>query len=289
MRVLILGASGMLGQALYNELDPHFNVLGVGRRSCDLKNYIKTDLLNLNGLIKTVSEFSPDVIVNCAAMVNLQQCSEEYQAAFALHYLLPSLLSTLGVYNILISTDSVFNGKDGGYKEGSDVEPLNSYAYTKLLGEGPIVDSSGLVLRTNIYGFNQGVIGNSLFEWGGEKLVSGEVISGFTNFYFNPVSIWQLSRAIKTILLHRPRLTGIMNVGSDRFLSKYEFLRDLAGVLDADTANVTPFEFDCSGSTVVRPMNTTLNIERLEKVLDEAPSFSKGLSEAVEIYKNRRG
>ena len=125
---MILGSNGMLGTEISKLLRVEYDIITVARSGSDYN----IDLLNFNLLKNIVANTKPDIIINCVAIVSLQKCEEDYELAFKTHVELPKVLSELDVYNILISTDSVFSGIRGECSEECTCTPLNSYSKTSF-------------------------------------------------------------------------------------------------------------------------------------------------------------
>lgn len=277
----------MLGQAIYSCLSSYYDLLGVARSNNEQVGFRTVDCLDLTSLYSTIIDFKPDVIINAIALVDLNKCEENYSLAYATHKLLSDFLSTFDAFNIYISTDSVFDGSSTNYTEKDSCTPINNYAKTKLLGESPIIKVEGLVIRTNIYGFNSLRPGNSILEWGVKELSSANQINGFTDVVFNPVSVWQLSHFIKCFLDNHHAVSGILNVGSDRAISKYEFLTILAKELGVDESLVKHSSSTVFSSKIKRPKNTVLSDNKLNKLFSEKFTIEAGIKDAIERYRIR--
>lgn len=282
MKIVVLGATGMLGSVLCHTLSRSHRVVGIARRPgphvhhlCDILGPDLWSCLDLVGA---------DVIINASAITNLLTCHRHIDQAYELHVRLPARLAMREEMNILISTDSIFDGHAPpplGYDEASLPAPLNVYALTKLLGEDPILQRGGLVIRTNIYGFNSVFPGGSLLEWILKSAFDDKPISGYEDVFFNPVSIFQLSRGIG-ISVERG-LTGLLNIGGSATLSKSDFMmtaiRYARPEFDKVTRQAAP------EGEIVRPKRTNLDT-RLAISLG-LPEFDlgEGISEAVALYK----
>lgn len=293
--ILITGASGMLGKKIIQlfSRDDQYEVFGISRRN----NYnstntvmINIDLMDMQAIENVLNQIKPDVIIHCAANVNLEDCQNNQEAAYKLHVESTKKLanfkpaSTKFVY---ISTDSVFDGKKGNYSEEDQVHPLNYYAESKYLGEKVALTSNPntLVIRTNIFGIESSK-GHSLIEWAIKQLASDQSIKGFDDVLFNPVYVGQLAVIIKE-LLEKDKITGVLNIGSDQFISKYQFLRRVAKTFDFSDELISSVSSDCLQSFIERPKNTTLNIKKLKLLVAEVPSLDSGLHELRRSYNNK--
>ncbi len=275
-RVLITGAGGMLGKDIVEIFarDKRYNVFGTIREK-ELRKpavtYIKADLTNTKDTKKVLSKSKPNIIIHCAAIVNLDICEKNKKYTDLLHIKSTEILSSHkngSTKFVYISSDSVFNGKTGNYTELDKPDPLNYYAHSKRMGEQAAManNKNALIIRTNIYGFHIPP-GNSLVEWALNNFALKNKVNGFTDVIFNPVYTKQLARTIKYILENHVKVTGILNVGSTKPLSKYAFLRSLSKEFGFKQSLIRPVSVDDSDLKTPRPKNTTLNIAKLTKIV----------------------
>ncbi|WP_244623443.1 dTDP-4-dehydrorhamnose reductase family protein [Shewanella salipaludis] len=282
MNVMVLGGAGMLGSELVKSLKiAGHRVISLGRKNCDHN----LDCLDFDALKVVIEVERPNVIVNCIAIVNLSTCEEDKSLAHDTHFHLSRFLADFkDVYNIYISTDSVYSGSAGLWKEIDEPNPVNYYAKSKLEGERPVLNSLGLVLRTNLYGFNNDLDGNSLFEWAYKSLACGEEIEGYDNVLFNPLSVTQLSNLICRVLdIDKPPQGIIVNTGSNQMLSKYEFVNYIAKLFN-------PYDIEIrkgtlKGGDLVRPMNTSLNITKMKEIFNCDYDIYQGIEELIRRVK----
>ena len=141
-RILVTGASGLLGINLALEAMRAHEVMGVDRGKLKSAPFqlIKADLLRRNAIDSVFSQFHPDWLINCAALANLEACEEYPDRARLLNAEIPGELAKAcakrGIRFTHISTDAVFDGeKTGQYTEDDEPNPLGVYAQTKLDGE----------------------------------------------------------------------------------------------------------------------------------------------------------
>ncbi|MBC8588314.1 SDR family oxidoreductase [Paratissierella segnis] len=293
-KVLITGSNGMLGKALVEifSKDRSFSLFGINR-SASNKQFIDNytcDLTDLKILRSILDEIKPDIIIHCAANVNLEYCEREKKYAYQLNAKSSEILAS---YNsdvtkfIYISTDSVFDGIVGDYTEGSETNPLNYYAFTKLEGEKLITQSNpnAIIIRTNIYGFHTET-GNSLVEWGLKNLIAGRGITGFYDVIFNPVYTKQLAEVCYELIISNYK--GLVNVGSYKNISKYDFLIKLADYFKLDSNLVKKGSIDnMMNFKVKRSKNTTLNTQYIKELVNVDLSIDTGFKELVKDYYNK--
>src|SRR3569833_1748701 len=286
-KTLITGVNGMLGSFVVQELlrRPDLDVNGVGKSEgnerLDSAHYFQLALLDLAALEKLLHELSPDIIVHCAAEVNLDRCESAPAHADKIHRDVSAMLAACDPAKtrmIYVSTDSVFDGKKGNYTEGDETHPLNYYAMSKFHGEEAVRKRAEnyVILRTNIYGFKRNN-GNSLFEWIAHKLSAGEGITGFDDLIFNPLYIGQLAQVIGNLIDND--YSGTLNAACDEFVSKYKFAVAIAQEFGWDESLVAKGNSDMFPAKLERPKNTTLNTNKLKAVVGYVPLLKQGLQQ----------
>ena len=291
-KILIAGSNGMLGKDIVNFFEKYtsYEIYGINRNYSGSSgiNQLVCDLTNEEMTRAALVEIKPDIIINCAANINLNECEQEKDLAYKINAEAAKNLASfqpLTTKNVFISTDAVFNGIDGNYTEESETDPLNYYAYTKLQGEKLVRDMSpnNIVIRTNIYGFNYSPK-NSLVEWAMRELRRNKIIDGFADVYFTPLYTKQLAEAIWLLL--QVDYAGIINVGSKQSLSKYEFLIKLADQFKIDTSLINKISVDGIKSEIKRPKKTNLNTDRMRELIGKEFDIDEGIGQLYEDYFN---
>lgn len=236
LKVLVLGAGGMLGHAVlrFFAMDPGVCVVGSVRSSQTLRLLppelqqslvASVDVESLDSVIRLFALVRPAVVINCVGLVKQLQGAGDPGAAIPINALLPHRLALLcqvaGARLIHISTDCVFSGSKGMYGEDEVADATDLYGRSKYLGE---VDyPNAVTLRTSIIGPEldsaHGLVGWFL----GQK---GEV-RGFTRAIFSGLPTVELARVIKDFVIPHAQLRGVFHVGADP-ISKYDLLRLVA-------------------------------------------------------------
>jgi dTDP-4-dehydrorhamnose reductase len=290
MRIGITGASGMLGTALVVCLASTYNILatsrskGVEGKNIEWNCFDLTDSVLLN---EWLNHNKPDLVIHCAAIVNVDTCEDHVDAAMAVHVktteIIANYLNSINGRLIYISTDSVFDGeKQYAYSESDLVNPLNVYAKTKLMGEKPVqLMDNGLVLRTNIIGWTQKG-GTSFAEWILNGLINNMPLNLFHDVYFSPLTVDSLSRIIEEII--KNPIFGLYNCASNDSISKYDFGKKMAKIFQLSDANISKASIDSMIFKASRPKNMALNIEKISSILDyDFPSAV----DAIRLMKNQ--
>ena len=235
MKVLVLGASGMLGSAMIRELsrDSQLQVWGSLRSDADKAEFSSqiaghlvsgVDVLNEEHLTELFKRVAPQVVINCIGLVKQVKESEDEQKAMAINALLPHQLAKLceqyGARLIHFSTDCVFSGDRGNYRETDTPDAQDLYGRSKLLGE--VDEPNALTIRTSIIGHElHGAQG--LLEWFLSQKTS---CKGFTKAIFSGLPTPVLADLVHE-LISKPELAGIYHVSSEP-ISKYNLLKTIA-------------------------------------------------------------
>lgn len=237
MKVLILGATGMLGSAVWRAFAerPAYEVIGTARtshRAFLLRSQREGRLLwpiySVGAILAACREEQPEIIINCVGLV--RQLSHKASAMVELNALLPHLLGewcrASGAYLVHISTDCVFSGKAAwpvGYTERDIPDPDDIYGASKWLGE---VTHDAVTLRTSFIGHElEPDKGHGLLEW---FLRSDEPCQGWTGAVWSGMTSDELARVIVKIVLPM-RLQGLFHVAGEP-IAKYVLLQTLGEV-----------------------------------------------------------
>lgn len=233
MRIVILGATGMLGHKLWLRLPLRFpdTVAVIRRKRADPQNHglfskgqvvDGIDVANFSALNDALERLRPDVIVNCVAITKRRGSTADPVPDITLNALLPHQLAAWaqarGARLIHFSTDCVFDGKTGGYTEASPTTAEDLYGRTKALGE--TTGAYALTLRSSFIG-RELANDTELLEW--FLAQRGRCIRGYRQALYSGVSSIYLCDLVADILLRHPGLGGLYNLASET-ISKYDLL-----------------------------------------------------------------
>ncbi len=273
MRIGVTGASGMLGTALIDELSNKYKVFATSRNKGLEKEGIQWDcfdLTNSQQLKRWLVNTAPDVVVHCAAMVNVDGCENNVDFATKLHVNTTTTIANYLDKNnkrlVYISTDSVFDGRQNRpYVESDEVNPLNIYAKTKLLGEKPVLlMENGLVLRTNIIGWSRSD-NFSFAEWILNGLAESKPLTLFDDVMFSPLHVSNLSIIITQAI--ESEISGLYHCTSKDSVSKFDFGIKMATVFNLSISNIKKISVDSMNFKANRPKNMALNSKKLSSIL----------------------
>lgn len=232
MRILVLGASGMIGSAVLRVLSESAEnkVYGSIRDiSCMpyFSNYTQgqilsgIDVMRLDDLMKLFEQTTPDVVVNCIGLTKHKDECENPLVALPVNSLFPHRLAHLcklvGARMIHVSTDCVFSGSKGDYREGDIPDAVDIYGRSKILGE--VSYSNSITLRTSTIG-HELKSNHGLLDW---FLSQGESCKGFSRAIFSGLPTTVFAKIIRDIVIPHEKLFGLYHVAASP-INKFELL-----------------------------------------------------------------
>jgi len=281
-RVLICGSNGLFGQRLALTLghETEYEVLNTSHHRLfvldrHLFDYTQLDITNKGDVKSLVTSFRPDIIVNAAAMTNVDACETQRELAWKINVVgvenLVEVARRIDSLLIHISTDYVFDGKGGPYKETDRVNPVNYYGKTKLAGENVILAGGipSAIMRTiSVYGTGINVK-NNFALWVIKSLREGKNIRCVDDQIGNPTHVSDLAAGVvKVIEQGRP---GLFHIGGAEAVSRNEFAAKAAEVFGLSSSLIQKAKTSELHQTAQRPMVTSLSTLKAEKELDFHP------------------
>ncbi|MBI1933828.1 MAG: dTDP-4-dehydrorhamnose reductase [Ignavibacteriales bacterium] len=266
-RILIVGSNGMLGQSLIEMLKFRSDIELCLSSAEDFSyfgdlNYSKIDIADKKNVKNLVMNFYPDFIINTAAYTNVDKCETERELAWSINvngvenlakYSVPS-----NAHLIHISSDYVFDGKEGPYTEQDIPNPISYYGRSKLAGENIIkrFNIKNTIIRTNVL-FGSTKYGRPDFvKWVFDSLTKNQKIKIVTDQINNPTFINDIASAI--IEVCDLGKTGIYNIGGNEFLNRFEFTRKIAQFFNLDFSLVEPILTKDLNQPAQRPLKSGL-------------------------------
>ncbi len=238
MRVLVLGASGMLGNAMFRVLSQGtgLEVFGTARSGSVRRFFAPeagqriiagVDVENQDSLTRVFAEVKPQVVVNCIGLIKQLADADDPLQALPINAMLPHRMARLcelgGARLVHVSTDCVFTGTKGNYRESDLSDATDLYGKSKFLGE--VAYPRTITLRTSIIGHElasaHGLVGWFLAQEGRVK--------GYTRAIFSGLPTVELARVVRDVVLPRADLSGLYHVASSP-IAKYDLLKLVAQV-----------------------------------------------------------
>ena len=282
-RLLITGVSGLLGinLALISS-DPGraagvYEVIGLvhshplNRTPFEVR---RVDLNRIEAVTQVLDECQPELLINCAAITDIDAIESKPGREIGLNAELPGLLAKecvrRGIQFLHISTDAVFDGVKGWYTEEDVANPPNIYSQSKLAGEKAVmaVNPQAVIARVNFFGWS--LTGKrSLAEWYLTNLTANQLVKGFTDIVFCPLLVTSLAEILLQIL--EKHLVGLYHVVSRDWISKYDFGIALAHQFSLDDRLIQPVSYKEAGLLALRSPNLILNTTKLTWDLGTPP------------------
>lgn len=224
MKVLVLGVTGMLGNAVFRvfDADAEHEAWGTLRNGMALRHFPQqsharlitcVDVLDQDTLVEVLAKVRPDVVINCIGLIKQLADAKDPLTALPINAMLPHRLARLcmlaGTRLIHVSTDCVFSGRKGAYVESdiSDAEDL--YGKSKYIGELHDMPSA-ITLRTSIIGHELGSK-FALVDW---FLSQTGSVKGYSHAIFSGLPTVELARVMKDFVVPLPQLSGLYHVAA---------------------------------------------------------------------------
>ena len=279
-RILVTGSNGMLGQRAVEFYLSKENVdllaTSVEEKSViESVDYVSSDIKNRDEIKKVIYDYCPDFVVHTAAFTNVDQSEKMREEAWKINVkgveYIAEAARAIDAHIIHISTDYIFNGKDGPYSENAKPNPVGYYGRTKLASENALRISGTFftILRTNVL---YGIAHNSrpdFVRWVVSSLKKKENIRIVKDQINNPTFIDDLVQGINKIIEFKK--TGIYNIGGKEFLSRYDFTLRIADFFNLDKKLITPITTEELNQPARRPLKSGLITLKAETELGYNP------------------
>ena len=258
----------MAGHVIKTYLDRTYNydVWGLARGVKPRKNLIKCDVFNTKKLDSIFAYNNFDVVINCIGILN-KTAENNPELAIWVNSYFPQLLASLGKkygYKLVhISTDCVFSGREGGYKEDSFKNGIGFYAQSKALGE--VINNEDLTFRTSIIGPELRQNGIGLFNW---FMNQTNEIYGFTEVYWTGVTTIELAKGVDAAI--KQDLVGLYQFVNNIKISKYDLLNEINNIYKDGRLKIIPKpDYKVDKSLVCTRTDFTYNIPTYNRMIQE--------------------
>lgn len=290
-RILVTGSNGLLGQKLVHQLRDHtdFDLIATSRgenriAEQDGYNYQSLDITDPEAVNTILMKFAPHVVINTAAMTNVDACEDNREGCWnlnvnAVHYLVDAC-KALDAHFIHISTDFVFDGENGPYAEEDEPNPVSYYGESKLAAE-ELVKSSGLnkwaIARTIIiYGIVDDMSRSNVVLWAKGAMEKGNPINVVDDQFRSPTLAEDL--AAGCILIAEKEANGLYHLSGKETMSILELVYKVGEFFNLDTSIIKPIRSATLNQAAKRPPKTGFIIDKAIMELGYQPkSFTEGL------------
>lgn len=284
MKLLITGGSGLLGgkvaEIAQASGDEVFS--GYAHNMPSYGKPVRFDLLDVPGISDMLERLAPEVVIHSAALTDVDRCEREKELAYKMNVegtrAIAAAAEKVGSFLIYISTDYVFDGMRGMYREDDIPNPISYYGYSKLLGEQYC---RGCIARTCVIYGSRPASGKVNFAlWLIESLKSGKEVRVVTDQFITPTLNINLSGMV--LEAANRRLSGIYHMAGATRISRYDYALELAREFDLDGCLILPSRMADLSWAAKRPIDSSLDTAKARAELMEKPLL---LNEALRTLK----
>ena len=288
---LITGSNGLLGQKLVNLLQEKnenywlATARGGNRISNLAKEHFATmDISDKQSIQEVFESYKPSVLIHTAAMTQVDDCEAQQEACWlqnvkAVEYLVEAC-SKYQTFFVHLSTDFIFDGKDGPYSEEAEANPISFYGESKWEAE-KILQASNIdwaIARTVLlYGIVEDMSRSNIILWVKKSLEEGKTIKVVDDQWRTPTLAEDL--AMGTYLIAKQKAKGIFNISGKDLLTPYQMALATADFFGLDKSLIQRADSSTFSQPAKRPPKTGFLIDKARKILGYEPhSFLEGLA-----------
>ena len=269
MKICIFGSNGMLGRYFYLYLKQFYEVIPIDRKKLDALN---SNINDIDRLFKKMGCDDKTIVINCIGIIPQRTSFNDTEKYIRVNSEFPLLLNSICEkylsHFVHITTDCIYDGKQGQYNENDQATESNIYGLSKALGE-PL---TATVIRTSIIG-EESLNKKSLLEW--VRSQNGQTITGFNNHLWNGVTCLQLAKIIAYIIHNNLFWKGVRHIYSPHHLSKYELVKLIIEIYDLQISVIEFNHKEKSDKTLTSIYTTcqSLNIPSIKQQIMEMKNF----------------
>jgi len=265
-RILVIGG-GLLGREVVFASRDLFETYVTYNSNPSAIEGCQSHKMDITRNVDLIKSFAPDYIVLTAAMTNVDRCETDREGAWKVNALGPKMVALaakeIGSRLIHVSTDYVFDGERGRYREDDPVAPINYYGESKLAGEKFIreICPDSIIARTSVlYGWNP--VRPNFVTWAIEELKKGNRINIVTDQYISPTP----SSNLADMILNIRDLSGIFHASGSERINRYDFVLKIARNFDLDESLINPISSDQLTWKARRPRDSSLNVSKISRI-----------------------
>ena len=296
MRVLVTGANGLVGTKVLEQLlrDPAAEALGAYNQARTNEflgefPYWWLDVTDSERVKQVLYDARPDAVIHAGAFTNVDAAERDQDTALAINAAgtanLAQACAERDIRLVYVSTEYVFDGTAGPYRETDDVHPLGWYAKTKEAGEQAVMVSGGnwaIGRTTVVYGYARHVRANFVL-WLVGKLKAGERVNIVDDQIGSPTLAENLAQML--LALAGSDVSGVFHTAGSEVVSRLEFSRQIAETFGLDASLIDPITTAQLGQAAPRPLKAGLLVDKLRAAFPDLPIF--GLRAGLQVVKRQ--
>lgn len=267
-RLFITGGSGLLGSR-FSKFTDEYEVTTTYNKN-PKEHSVKLDITDEKDVLNKIESLSPDLVVHPAALTNVDYCEDHKEEAYRIN-----AQGTLNMVKacekidsklIYVSTDFVFDGTEGSYKETDKTNPISYYGLSKLKGEEFVQESdikSAIVRVSVLYGWHENF---NYVMWVIDELKKGNNINIVTDEYNSPTYAENAAEAILKIFSKNKE--GIYHIAGDERINRFDFAKNIARVFELDETLINPIKSEDLIRKARRPLDSSLSVEKAKNDLN---------------------
>ena len=275
LKFLVTGSAGLVGQQVVKDLSKSNQVFSCYNESKpEYGDSVKMDLKNYEMVSSILTEIKPDVVIHLGAMTGVDLCEKEKTSASEINTKATEIIakecSKLNSFLVYVSTDYVFDGNFGMYKEDDVANPLGFYGKSKLEGEKAVQNFSTnwCIARTSTP-FGLHPTKKSFPMWVIENLQKQKQIDVLIDQFTSPTYVPNLSRML--IEISERRITGIIHAAGASKISRYQMASMVSDKLNLDGTLLKQISMNKMKWVAQRPKDSSLDVSRASSILNEKP------------------
>lgn len=290
-KILVTGSNGLLGQKIIYgyKSSPDIQLIATGRGPCrmdDREGYVyeEMDISDKKSVLSVVEKYTPDVIINSAAMTNVDECETNKkgcdEANVTAVKILASVCEAKNIHLIQLSTDFIFDGEDGPYDEEAKANPLSYYGWSKFRAEEIVMTCTcpWTIIRTVlVIGITEGMSRSNIVLWAKSALGNGQEINVVNDQFRTPTLAEDLAQGCMLAAMQGAQ--GVYNISGKDFMSILELVKLVSKFYNLDETLIMPSTSEKLNQPAKRPPKTGFILTKAINELGYKPhSFEEALS-----------
>lgn len=278
-KVVIFGSNGLLGQNLIKRFIKDYEVIASSLKSTNFSltdiPYYKLDLSNRSGVSDFLASAKPDIIINTAAYTDVDGCEQKRELCWntnvrAVENII-DIAETFKPLLIQISTDYVFDGTMGDYREKDETNPIGNYARSKMAAENIVKSSSleNIIARTQVLYGSENKVKLNFATWVISRLKHNEKIRVVSDQIGNPTYVDDLSESIFKLIQNQEY--GLFHISGSEKINRYNFAKKIAEVFNLNNELIEKITTSELKQAAPRPLNSSFIIDKLVNRIDWEP------------------